>query len=334
MGRLLIFYVAAFPIVRLLFGLRMKNFLLIILLLLPPLVGSAQIIFTPQWTPQAQFAGYYVAFDKGFYDEAGVAVDIHHPSTSHSALNHLSEGSSDIITLQLVQAMIEIDRGIPLVNVLQTSQQNGLMLVSRTDNLRRLEDFKGKKVGTWKVGFGEFAYMMDADKEMDIRWTPFLEGINLYISGAVDATLAMSYNEYLQIKVSGHENKPFIRFCETEYNFPEDGVYVTAEFYKKNKDKINAFVQASIKGWEWVHNHPTEALDIVMKWAEKEQIHTNRLHQQWMLEEILRLQCEKGKDKPSFKLNAHTVEKLSELLLKHQRISKPINLERMKGEQQ
>ena len=310
----------------------MRNFQLITYLLLFSLVGRAQrIVFTPQWTPQAQFAGYYVAFDKGFYDEAGVDVDLQHPSASYSAFNRLLEGSSDIITLQLVQGMVEIDRGMPLVNVLQTSQQNGLLLVSRTDSIRTLEDLKGRKVGVWKAGFGELAYMMDVDKELNIQWIPFLQGMNLYISGAVDATLAMSYNEYLQIKVSGHEDKPFIRLCDTEYNFPEDGVYVTEDFYRKNVDKVNAFVQASRKGWEWAHNHQEETVDIVMKWAEKEQVHTNRLHQQWMLEEILRLQCKKGQDKPTFELDAQTVEKLSDLLLKHRRIHAPINLEKLKG---
>lgn len=310
----------------------MRQFLFITFMLLASITMKAQqIVFTPQWTPQAQFAGYYVAFDKGFYEEAGVNVEIKHPSTSYSAFNLLWEGSSDIITQQLVQAMIYIDQGMPLVNILQTSQQNGLMLVSRSDSLRTLEDYKGKKVGVWKAGFGELAYMMDADKELGIKWVPFLQGMNLYISGAVDATLAMSYSEYIQIKMSGHEDKPYIRLSETEYDFPEDGLYVTAEFYQKNTDKVNAFVQASRKGWEWVHEHPEEALDIVMKWAEKEHIHTNRLYQKWMLTEILRLQCEKGQNKPSFNLDAHTVEKLSELLLINRRIHSPITLEILKG---
>ena len=310
----------------------MKKFLFMILILLSSCIMKAQqIVFTPQWTPQAQFAGYYVAYDKGFYDEAGVKVDIQHPSVSYSAFNLLWEGSCDIITQQLVQAMIEIDRGMSLVNILQTSQQNGLMLVSRSDSLRTLDDFKGKKIGVWKVGSAELAYMMDVENEMNIKWVPFLQGMNLYISGAVDATLAMSYSEYLQIKVSGHEDKPYIRLSDTKYDFPEDGVYVTADFYQKNTEKVNAFVEASRKGWEWVHANPEEALDIVMKWAEKEQVHTNRLHQKWMLGEILRLQCEKGKDKPSFNLDARTVEKLSKLLMEHRRIHAPITLEKLKG---
>ena len=154
-------------------------------------VQAQRIVFTPQWIPQAQFAGYYVAFDKGFYKQAGLDVDIQHPSASYSAFNRLLEGSSDMITQQLVQAVVEIDRGMPLVNVLQTSQQNALMLVSRVDSIRTIQDLKGKKVGVWKVGFGDLGYIIDSEKELDIRWIPYLQGMNLYLSGAVDATLAM-----------------------------------------------------------------------------------------------------------------------------------------------
>lgn len=307
-------------------------FLVVSLCLLPFCLQAQRVVFTPQWTPQSQFAGYYVAMEKGFYTEAGIEVDIQHPSASYSAFNRLLDGSSDIITQQLVQAMVEINRGMPLVNVLQTSQQNALMIMSRVDSIRTLEDLKGKKVGVWKTGgFGELAYMMDTDKDLGIQWITFLQGTNLYISGAVDATLGMSYNEYLQIKVSGHENKPTIRFTDTEYNYPEDGVYVTVDYHRKYPDRVKAFVDASRRGWEYAHRHPEEALDIVMRWAEKEKVHTNRIHQQWMLEEILRLQCAEGETAPSFRLDEKKVSELSELLLKHRRISRPITAEQLKG---
>ena len=293
---------------------------------------AQRIVFTPQWTPQAQFAGYYVAYDKGFYKQAGLEVDFQHPSASYSAFNRLLEGSSDMITQQLVQAVVEIDRGMPLVNVLQTSQQNALMLVSRVDSIRTIQHLKGKKVGVWKVGFGDLGYIMDAEKELDIQWIPYLQGMNLYLSGAVDAALTMSYNEYLQIKVSGHENKPFIRFSETEYNFPEDGLYVTYDFYQKHKKEVQAFAEASRKGWEWAREHPEETLKIVMKWAKKENVPTNEIHQRWMLKEILNLQCLPGEEKPSFQLDKEVIKRLSDLLLKHRRIHQPIIWEKLKGE--
>ena len=314
----------------------MKNLILSIIgfLLLPCMVHAQRIVFTPQWTPQSQFAGYYVAQEKGFYKEAGVEVDFQHPSVSYSALNRLMEGSSDMITTQLTQAMIAIDRGIPMAHVLQTSQKNGLVLLGRSDSIRTIENLRRKKVGVWKAGFGELAYIMDAELQLGIKWIPFLEGTNLFISGAIDATLAMSYNEYQQIRASGHEDKIPIRFEDTEYNYPEDGLYVSLEFYRRYPEKVKAFVEASRKGWEWTHEHPEEALDIVMKWAEKEQVHTNRIFQRWMLEEILRLQCEEGEPKPSFRLDTGIVKRLSDLLWKHHRIQNPVTIETLKGGEQ
>ena len=314
----------------------MKNMILSIIgfLILPCIVQAQRIVFTPQWTPQSQFAGYYVAQEKGFYKEFNVEVDFQHPSVSYSALNRLMEGSSDVITTQLTQAMIAIDRGIPMVHVLQTSQKNGLVLLGRSDSIRTIEDLRRKKVGVWKAGFGELAYIMDAELQLGIKWIPFLEGTNLFISGAIDATLAMSYNEYLQIRVSGHEDKIPIRLSDIGYDYPEDGLYVSLDFYRRYPEKVKAFVEASRKGWEWTHEHPEEALDIVMKWAEKEQVHTNRIFQRWMLEEILHLQCEEGERKPSFRLDAGVVKKLSDLLWKHHRIQNPITIEMLKGGEQ
>ena len=68
-----------------------------------------------------------------------------------------------------------------------------------------------------------------------------------------------------------------------------------------------------------------------MKWVEKENVHTNRIHQKWMLEKILDLQYMDGENKPSFQLYSEKVDKLNDLLLKHRRIHRPINLETLKG---
>lgn len=311
----------------------MKKIILFIgfVLLLSWTMQAQRIVFTPQWTPQSQFAGYYVAQEKGFYKEAGIEVDIQHPSASYSASYRLFKGTSDIITMQLLPAMVEIDRGMPLVNVLQTTQSNGLVIVSRGDTIRSFSDLKNKKVGVWKAGFGDLGYMVDSDMNLNIEWIPFLQGMNLYISGAVDATLAMSYNEYLQIQMSGFEDKTMIRFADEGYDFPEDGVYVTIDYLRRYPDRVKAFVEASRKGWEWAHTHPKEALDIVLKVMEEEKIPINYVLQKWQLEEILRLQCAPGNKKPSFELNREKVDKLSDLLMKYHWIIEPITVERLKG---
>ncbi len=137
----------------------------------------------------------YVADSLGFYEELGLDVEIIHPSATHSSNQMLAKGSTDIIGSQLVDALIEWDRGFKMVNVLQCSENNSIMIVSRTP-VETLEDLKGKKIGHWKAGFSYLGFILDKRNNLQVEWIPFHSNIALYISGAIDATLAMEYNEY------------------------------------------------------------------------------------------------------------------------------------------
>ena len=194
------------------------------------------IVFTPQWTAQAQFAGYYVAEAKGFYREAGVNVKIKHPTSTQPAMSRLRNNQSQATTLQLCQAMEIVDDGIPLVNILQTSMNNAMVIVSARgrDPLKQ----KGAKVGIWSVGFGQLAICMSIKDHLDYQWIRFAQNINLFLSGALDAMLAMSYNEYYQLVQAGYEvtDKNIYRFCDHGYNVQEDGVYMLRDYYEKHKD--------------------------------------------------------------------------------------------------
>lgn len=292
-----------------------------------------RIVFTPQWTVQSQFAGYYVAQEKGFYREAGLDVTITHPSASNPALNSLLEGTCQVTTLQLITAMECIDRGLPLTNILQTSQRNSLMIVPRSNDIQTLEDLKGKKIGIWKAGFGELGYMMNRDKKLDIRWIPFINSINLFVSKAIDATLAMSYNEYLQIQASGIRPDTVFHFDQLGYDIPEDGVYTTHAYYQTHRKELEAFAKASARGWQWAAQHPEEAVDIVMKYVQKEHAGTNRVHQKRMLETMLKLQCDRHSNIPTFRLEPHHIKQTSDLLLRHGRIWREITYEEITGKQ-
>lgn len=275
---------------------------------------TTRLVFTPQWTPQSQFAGYYVAKAKGFYRDAGVNVDIVHPSASNPALNRLREGSSHVISLQLMQAIVKIDEGLPLINIMQTSQHNALLIVPRDNDIRTLQDLKDKKVGIWLAGFGDLARALDIKEKLGIHWIPFVNNINLFVSGAIDATLAMSYNEYLQILACGIRPGKVFYLSDLGYDIPEDGLYVTADYYRSHRRELNAFVEATKKGWEWAATHPDEALEIVMEEVRKHHVGTNRLIQKRMLETILKLQRSKPDIAPDFRLKSHQVEKATKIL--------------------
>lgn len=292
-----------------------------------------KLVFTPQWTPQSQFAGYYVAEKLGYYKNAGLDVVIEHTTASDVALNRLEKGKSDAITMHLYDAISQIDAGASIVNILQVAQHSAHVIVTRHDDIRTLGDLKGKRVGIWRTSFGHLAQLVDVEHNLDIEWIPFIQSINLYISGAVDATMAMLYNEVYLIRVSGFDEVSYISLADVGYDYPEDGVYVSSSYYAKYPDKAKAFAEASRKGWEWAHDHPEETLDIVLEVMKREGVPHSRLHQEWMLKEVLRQQCETEGARPSFSLSEDKVNEINSLLLKHDRISRPVTVEQLKGEE-
>lgn len=311
----------------------MKNLLsLLCLLCISSFSGYAQkITFSPQWSAQSQFAGYYAALEKGFYDEAGLDVSIVHPSNSYFSINMLKDGTTDFITCELIQAMMASDKGIRLVNLLQTTQHTTLVLISHEKNISKMSDLAGRRIGTWKVGFSEIPYIIDKEHKLGVEWVKFINPLNIYISRAIDATLGKSYNEGILFSMSGITPGSILRFSEMGYDYPEDGLYVSEAFFKKNPDVCRKFAEASRKGWEWVRNNRKEAVDIVMKYVKEANVSTNIYVQKWMLEEVLEMQEDEKGEAPSYQLNANAFYWLNDVLLKHGYISKPVEYERLTG---
>ncbi len=287
------------------------------------------IVFTPQWTAQAQFAGYYVAEAKGFYREAGVKVRIEHPSSTLPAMSRIRNNQSQATTLQLCQALEIVDEGTQLVNILQTSMNNAMVIVSARDKDPLTQ--KGARVGIWSVGFGQLAICMNIKDHLGYQWVRFAQNINLFLSGALDATLAMSYNEYYQLLQAGMKfsDKAVYRFCDHGYNVQEDGVYMTRDYYEKHKNEARRFAQASRKGWEWAAKHPEETLDIVMEYVSKDQIATNRVMQRLMLKEVLRLQIDRESKKREFRLRPDMVRQASRLMVENHMLSRDVKYEEL-----
>lgn len=311
----------------------MRNLVATILCLFAITAGAQEeIVFTPQWTAQAQFAGYYVAEAKGFYREAGVKVRIEHPLATQPAMTRLRNNKCQATTLQLCQAMEIVDDGIPLVNILQTSMNNAMVIVSARDKDPLTQ--KGARVGIWSVGFGQLAICMSIQDHLDYEWVRFAQNVNLFVAGALDATLAMSYNEYYQLVQAGIKmtDKNVYRFCDHGYNVQEDGVYMTRDYYEKHRQQAHRFAQASRKGWEWAAKHPQEALDIVMQYVDRDRIATNRTLQRLMLEEVLRLQVDRESKKREFRLRPDMVRQASRLMKSNMMLSREVTYEELISE--
>lgn len=289
-----------------------------IIFLIPFFVQSQnKLVFTPHWIPQAQFAGYYVAQDQGFYKDAGLDVEIVHPSASVNALKFLKEGKADVISLFLISGLDAYQNGTELVNIAQVSQHSAIMFVTKkSSGISALEYFQGKKVGIWRSGFHEVPEAMLKSKGIQVEWVPILSTVNLFLLGGIDAMTVMWYNEFHQIYLSGLDMDELNTFFMSDYGFnvPEDGLYAMKTTLDTRQDDLSAFVQATMKGWEYAAANRQYTVDLVVKIMRDAKIPSNVAHQQWMLDKILRVQSIANKDVRPTELLRDDYEKAVEII--------------------
>lgn len=256
-----------------------------------------KVTFITHWSPQAQFAGYYVAKEKGFYKERGIDIEILPCGPDISASQALGSGKADFAVLWLSQAIQNRSKGINLVNIGQIVQKSGLMFVARKfDGINKPQDLNGKKVSLWDGDLRLQGEMFIKKYGLNVTKIRQSYTINIFLAGGVNAIMAMWYNEYHTILNSGIDPEELSLFFFKDHglNVPEDGIYTLEENYRKDPALSKAFVEASVKGWLYTFDHPEEAVDIVLGRMRSDKIPANKEHQKWMLKCIEQLMMTNG----------------------------------------
>jgi NitT/TauT family transport system substrate-binding protein len=251
----------------------------------PPL---AKVVFLPHWIPQAQFAGFYMAAEKGLYRQHGLEVVILDGGPRKPADKALVSGEATFASHFLSSALKLRDEGLELVHLAQITQRSALMLVAhKSHGVRSVRDLDGKKVSLWR----DFSLQPRAlFRKYNLRVKTITQGptVNLFMRGGVDAASAMWYNEYHLILNCGlnEDEVTLVFYDQHDLNFPEDCILCLAETWRTKPEVCRKFVQATLAGWQYVLQHPAESLRVVMQRTEKARTGTNRSHQRWMLDRM------------------------------------------------
>ncbi len=241
--------------------------------------------FLPHWIPQAQFAGFYVAAEAGYFEDEGVTVEILAGGPERNPMEWLREGRADFVSLFLSQGLGLRGEGLPVVNVAQLLPESSLLLVAHAGSgIAEARDLDGRKVGVWPA----FAAQPQALFErLEIQPEVVEQGASLgiFIWRGVDAVCAMRYNEFQQLYLSGYDPEDLVILSLEDYNvgFPEDGIYVLEPFREKQPEKVRAFVRAVRRGWKRAFEDPEMAVDLVMAEADRAGVITSRALQSRML---------------------------------------------------
>ena len=252
-----------------------------------------------KWVTQAQFAGYYVAADQGFYEDEGLEVEIKPGGPDIAPAQVLAGGGADVVIDWMPSALATREKGVPMVNIAQPFKSSGMMLTCRKDTgIKSPDDFPGKTLGVWFFG-NEYPFLSWMSK-LDIPTDGSAKGVKVLKQGfnvdpilqkQADCVSTMTYNEYWQIIDAGLEPDDLITFKYEDQGVStlEDGIYVLEDALKDEEfqDKMVRFVRASMKGWKWAEKNPDEAAEIVLdndaSGAQTEE------HQKRMMGEIAKL---------------------------------------------
>jgi NitT/TauT family transport system substrate-binding protein len=252
-------------------------------------MAADKVTLQLKWVTQAQFGGYYVAKDKGYYKAEGLDVDIKPGGPDSAPEQIIAGGGADVIVDWMGGALVAREKGVPLINIAQPFDKSGLEMICPKDGPIKSEaDFKGHTLGVWFFGneYPFFAWM----NKLKIPTEGGKAGVTVLkqsfdvqplVQKQADCISVMTYNEYWQAIDAGFKAEDLIVFNYTKLgvNLLEDGLYVNEEKLKDPafKEKMVKFVRASMKGWKYAVEHPDEAAGIVVDNGGQDEAHQKRM---------------------------------------------------------
>jgi len=242
--------------------------------------GAAQaaddVTLQLKWVTQAQFAGYYVAQAKGFYEEEGLNVTILPGGPDVAPTQVIAGGGADVVIDWMPSALAAREKGLALVNIAQPFKSSGMMLTClKESGVASPADFADKTLGVW-FGGNEYPFLNWMNK-LGLKTDGSAGGVTVLKQGFnVDPLLqkqaacisTMTYNEYWQVIDAGVAPEDLVTFKYEDEGVAtlEDGLYVMEDKLADAAfaEKMVKFVRASMKGWKYAEANPDEAAMIVL----------------------------------------------------------------------
>jgi NitT/TauT family transport system substrate-binding protein len=230
-----------------------------------------------KWVTQAQFAGYYVAQAKGFYEEEGLNVTIMPGGPDIAPVTLLQNGEVDVMVDWMPSALAAREKGVPVVNIAQPFASSGMMLTCLADTgIKEPKDFADKTLGVWFFG-NEYPFLSWMS-QLGLATDGSAGGVTVLKQGFnVDPLLqkqaacisTMTYNEYWQVIDAGITPEQLVTFKYQDMGVAtlEDGLYVLEDKLADPafSETMVKFVRASMKGWKYAEANPDEAAMIVLE---------------------------------------------------------------------
>jgi len=302
--------------------------LAVVLGLLTASVGHAEdkVSIRLKWLHQAQFAGYYVAKEKGFYKEEGLDVTINPGGPQLVAENLVAAGTDDFAQGGGMETVLAgRDKGLPIVAIAAVFPKTPVLLVAKKESgITKLEDFPGKKVSMWYTGTQYIVRAMLRNKGIDpakITEVPQAVTMTPFLRNEVSVACVTVFNELQSLIADGVTD--LVLFDPADYGIviPRDTIVTTEKMIKERPEVAQRFLRASLRGWKYAIENQPEAVEITLKQSPN----LKKDHQTIMLREVAKLMTwGPSKEKGLGYLDPKAAEFTMSFLLENKQLSKAV----------
>lgn len=251
----------------------MRNILVFIFIIITQNVYSSSldtIAIQLKWKHQFQFAGYYIAKEKGFYEDLNLQVIIKEGEDICNPVDSVLSGSAQM-GIGGTELLIQYNQGKPITVLLSIYQHSPLVLICKKDNnIRNIHDIIGKRVMIENQSAELYAYFSNEGINPNnfINY-PYQADVSLFIEDKVDFISAYITDEpYLLNK----EKIDYQIFSPQSagIDFYSDILFTSEKFIKNHPKELDAFIKATKKGWTYALSHIDETINIIYEKYSKE----------------------------------------------------------------
>ncbi len=219
-----------------------------------------------QWLDQFQFAGYYIAKEKGFYRDVGLDVTIKPYHNGITPVDEVIKGKATYGTGRST-LLVERSAGAPVILLAAIFQSSPLVLLGlKRKDLNTTDDFKGKRLMTLPETTASVAMQaMIVSRGIEVSDMTILKHtlhLDDLINGTTDLMSCYISNEPYLLKQKGYD---YTIFDPKAYGFDfyDDLLFTSETEAYEHPERTNKFLEASLKGWEYAFSHIDETAILI-----------------------------------------------------------------------
>ena len=228
-----------------------------------------------KWVHQAQFAGMYVAQEKGYYAQEGIQVNFLEGGQGVDIADAVISGKAQFGVVAPEDVLISRSRGAPLQAIAAIYRRSAVVFVAMADShITRPQDFPGKTVAPGGEGgavrdfeFQFYALVRKLGLDLSkIKVVPYDSKYTAFIKGDVDVTAAFSTGGLIFLRQEGLKLN-LIWPSDYGIHFYSDTLVTTDETIKEKSGLVTRFLRATLQGWQDAIQNYEEAVAITLQYA-------------------------------------------------------------------